>query len=927
MKISVSMIALNEAKNIARGLSCCTFADEIVVVDGGSTDGTLNTLKGHERVVLIQHPWEDHFGKQRQVSLGHCTGDWVVRLDADEVFSREFEENIRQALELIPPDTVGCRIRQCNLVGNENFYAKIFDDYENMPRIWRNLPGIRWEGQVHEILSGLKGNIGNWDAYVVHYGFLDKKRYWEKGILYSKIPDSKYTSPGELVYREYDIQPRPYRSRVSLHVPPYIPDEENNERPRVAIVRGPNLNPWEMQNYEPLADRFGITAYTTTQPNFDLSIIKLPVVKLPPALDNPAYMIGLEAELFDKDVIFTADITWTFTYQACLAKQKFGKKVVAIEWENIPFAYEEDEGMKALKQANRQWVDLFIAVTQRAKDALIIEGVPEDKIRVIPMGIDIDRFRPDEAARWKLRKELGIGRGEQVVLFTGRMVWEKGIYDYLYAAKLLLSGSDIKEICPRFIVIGKGPEHEGVKKRAAELGILSSFLFIEDWPYQRMHEMFNMADIFVLPSINMRTWKEQFGMVLIEAMACGLPVISTLSGSIPEVVGDAGILIQPNDPGSLCLAIKGLLHDADRRRDLKEKGRKRAVQEFDSKKIAKRYGDLFEDLAGSSFRGALCELARYTGLSTDKVIERIRGVYAQQMDEWRELSKGELTQERINRFYRDTDSYLFDLVQYNYENPEYLQWTSEIEQFCRRIASERDGLNLLDFGGGIGSQLINLSRIKGIRLAYADIPGRTFHYAKWRFKEKGLDVEMMDAGKEGFLGTSRFDVVIMMDVVEHLIEPEKIVRYLIDHMNTNGYLLMVASFIDNNGEAGWHLNVDRYTNEGFYKIIKDMGLEMLNDGPLRVFRKAFEDSSDLTVTIDSTLREEKFEEARILIESYMGMRPLDLPMLFKYAEVCSKLCDYPSALESLEKLLLFDRDNPRALELRGEIEKLYLMHS
>ena len=72
MKISVSMIALNEKNFIARALSSCTFADEIVVVDGGSTDGTVQILQSHSKVKLIHHPWDNHFGRQREISLRHC---------------------------------------------------------------------------------------------------------------------------------------------------------------------------------------------------------------------------------------------------------------------------------------------------------------------------------------------------------------------------------------------------------------------------------------------------------------------------------------------------------------------------------------------------------------------------------------------------------------------------------------------------------------------------------------------------------------------------------------------------------------------------------------------------------------------------------------------------------------------------------------
>jgi glycosyltransferase involved in cell wall biosynthesis/2-polyprenyl-3-methyl-5-hydroxy-6-metoxy-1,4-benzoquinol methylase len=919
MKISVSMIALNEGKNMARALSSCSFADEIVVVDGGSTDSTLDILRAHDKVVLIQHQWENHFGKQRQVSLEHCTGEWVIRLDADEAFSKEFEANIRNLLSSTSPEVIGYNIRQCNLIGNENYYSKIIDNYETNPRIWRNLPALKWERQIHEILGGLYGKIGQWDVYVVHYGFLDKKRYRQKGKYYSDIPESGFKDANELYYREYNIQPKPRRAAVASHVPEYKTEESFAGKPEIAIVRGPNLNQWEAQNYEPLSDKFNITLYSNDSPCFDLTHIKLPVVKLPSHSEDRAYMKGLEFELFDKDIIYTADITWMFTSQAVIAKHKFGKKVIALEWENIPFAHEENEIIREIKQLNRNLVDVFVAVTKRAKDALLLEGVPEDKIVVIPMGIDTGRFRPDKETGKKIRKDLGITEEEKVVLFTGRMVWEKGIYDLVHAAKLVTLDKSIKTLPLRFMVVGRGPEAQEIKKIVNRLCMNNIFLFIESHPYHQMHEIYNMADIFVLPSIATRTWKEQFGMVLAEAMACGVPVISTVSGSIDEVVADAGLLVQPNDPTELSAAIIKLLKDDALRNALRIKGRERAVREYDSKKIAGMFASLFEDVLRSTFKGAVSELAEYTQLKDNDILKRIRSVYSQQIQEWKGVIGQQLTQDKVLEFYRRTDSYLFDLVQYNYENHYYVQWTEDLFNFCAGLKNERRELKILDFGGGIGSQMISLSRLKGAKLCYADIPGKTSEYAKWRFNRRHVDIEMIDASKEDFLEGRMYDVVITLDVVEHLVDPEAVVRYLVNHIKPDGYLAVVTSFVDNNGEAGWHLNADRYTDEAFYDFIKSLGMELLNNEYPRIFQKNNE-LVTLLEEIASAIGEGRYADSKIHIESYLQLRPFDLDMLVKYAEVCLRLGERDVALENIEKVLLLNPDMPEALGIAERIK-------
>ena len=363
---------------------------------------------------------------------------------------------------------------------------------------------------------------------------------------------------------------------------------------KVAIVRGANLNKWEMQNYEPLQDSFELTAYATNQTNFDISNIKLPVVRLPFKHQGLLMEIeGLEASLADKDLVFSADITYRFSAQAVNAKQQYGCKVVCLEWENIPYNYEEYEEVHHIKETVRNGADHFIAVTERAKEALMIEGVSEEKIDVVPMGVDLNVFKPVKDDLQEERDKLGIGRDDMVVLFIGRMVWEKGIYDFLHASARICRDSMLNEKRIRFLIVGKGPELEGARERAEALGISGSTIFIEEYPYKDMYKLHNIADLFVLPSISTRSWQEQFGMVLIESMACGTPVISTYSGSIPEVVGDAGMLCQPNDHLSLYKAMKEMISNKEHRADLGKMALERTGTVFDSANIADKVKAVF----------------------------------------------------------------------------------------------------------------------------------------------------------------------------------------------------------------------------------------------------------------------------------------------------------------------------------------------
>ncbi|MBI5741902.1 MAG: glycosyltransferase [Nitrospirae bacterium] len=440
---------------------------------------------------------------------------------------------------------------------------------------------------------------------------------------------------------------------------------ERSRLKKVAIVRGANLNKWEMQNYEPLLDSFDITAYTTTQSSFDISQIKLPVVKLPfHSQGLLLHMDGLEEQLAGKDLVYSADITYQFSAQAVQAKHKYGCKVICLEWENIPFNFEEHEVARNIKEAVRKGADHFIAVTERAKEALMLEGVVEDKIDVIPMGIDLNTFNPRKEDIIRDRERIALAKEELVVLFIGRMVWEKGVYDFVHAAAKVLNDKSLKGLPLKFLMVGKGPELNGVRESAMKSGISNRFAFIEEYPYQEMYRLHNLADIFVLPSISTKTWQEQFGMVLIESMACGKPVVSTLSGSIPEVVGDAGILVQPNDHISLYEAMRKLITDKDLRRYLGGKALKRAEDEFDSQKTAEKVRAVFEKV-----------------MSREPAYNALRDEYDKATEWWREGRREEGFRMVCGTFKKDPDrkDILRSIVQMGSELERY----GEVEQCIR----------------------------------------------------------------------------------------------------------------------------------------------------------------------------------------------------------------------------------------------------
>lgn len=392
---------------------------------------------------------------------------------------------------------------------------------------------------------------------------------------------------------------------------------------KIAIIRGPYLNKFEMQSFEPMLDSCDLTAYycedtwRTPESMKDITIPKKKLKSLEGILGVQMskvlrysfgllgyrhHMIGLEKELKFYDIVHPAETYHAFSYQCIKAKRRYGIKVVVTCWENIPF-FNETLNLRGhiksnyIKKAVRDDADLFIAITERAKEALIYEGAPEEKITVIPVGVDLERFKPRPKDK-EILESLELSKGDFVILFVGVINIYKGVYELVYAAKRLILDKDIDFIKDhlKFVLVGGGEEEQRIKKLIKKFGISKYFVFAGRQPYMQIHRFYSIADVFTLPSKPIEKWQEQFGMVFIEAMASGLPIISTLCGSIPEVLGDATVLVQSADAYSLYQGLKKIIINDELRKGLRIKARKRAEENFNPEKIALRIKEAYEKL-------------------------------------------------------------------------------------------------------------------------------------------------------------------------------------------------------------------------------------------------------------------------------------------------------------------------------------------
>jgi glycosyltransferase involved in cell wall biosynthesis len=379
---------------------------------------------------------------------------------------------------------------------------------------------------------------------------------------------------------------------------------------RVAVLRGPNLNSWEMQNFSPLSDEFDVVAFASHGHHFPLDGINLPVRKLfsigqalhfrtlrqPFTFAAGDYhdLLGLAAALQGFDIVHAAETGYRFTAQAARAKRRNPFRLVVTVWENIPFAI-HSRTTRANKQAVNDATDLFLPVSERSREVLLLEGASEDRIRILMPGIDLNHFRPmpkDE----RLLARFGCSPGDTVILFVANLYREKGIFDLLFAFSRVHTRLG-QPPGLRLLVAGRGRDGDAARALTHELGLDRQVSFIGSHPYDRMPAIHNCADMFVLPSLPTPLWQEQFGYVLIESMACGKPLISTHTGSIPEVVGETGILVPPNDFTALSRAVEDLVTNPTKRGMLGSRSRSRAEELFDVRASSSHLRHYYQELS------------------------------------------------------------------------------------------------------------------------------------------------------------------------------------------------------------------------------------------------------------------------------------------------------------------------------------------
>ncbi|MFQ6111679.1 MAG: glycosyltransferase [Nitrospinota bacterium] len=263
-----------------------------------------------------------------------------------------------------------------------------------------------------------------------------------------------------------------------------------------------------------------------------------------------------------------------------LLRQRF--KVVLFSWENLRLR------LGSLRRLIERWVlsrvDVAIAGGEGARGRLIEQGFPAERVAVLPqLGLCPQRFSPLETPE----------RGERdfTIGYVGRLVPAKGVDLLVQAASQLGRGW-------RLVLIGDGPAREELVGLAESLGVMNRLIFTGWVDHLEVPRHLRQFDVLVLPSRTTPDWMEQFGHVLIEAMACGVPVVGSTSGAISEVIGDAGLVFPEGDSGALAQALKSLSDDESLWKRLAERGRKRVLEHYTWDRLAEKTLSIYRQCLG-----------------------------------------------------------------------------------------------------------------------------------------------------------------------------------------------------------------------------------------------------------------------------------------------------------------------------------------
>jgi glycosyltransferase involved in cell wall biosynthesis len=263
-------------------------------------------------------------------------------------------------------------------------------------------------------------------------------------------------------------------------------------------------------------------------------------------------------------------------------------------WWNLPYTLKFPVSL--LESYNLRHTDGIVVGNRDGNEILRQRGY-QGEMRIMPqLGVDDSLFRPQPQP--ELASQLGIADTDFVVGFVGRFVSEKGL---LTLAKAL---AGLKDRPWKWLLLGRGELKETLLEEAKTLGFADRLIWVESVPHADVYRYINLMNTLVLPSettykfktLTSAGWKEQFGHVLIEAMACQVPVIGSDSGEIPNVIADAGLVFPEGNVDELRDRLSQLMDERSFAEEIGRQGYQRAIVHYTNHALAKELLAFYREL-------------------------------------------------------------------------------------------------------------------------------------------------------------------------------------------------------------------------------------------------------------------------------------------------------------------------------------------
>ena len=368
----------------------------------------------------------------------------------------------------------------------------------------------------------------------------------------------------------------------------YIP-RFNREKLRIIAGHGVEVGLLAPGNWRNIGGLFAGQPALVEEPSADpeIRVFSAPVIR-PGHIASFLFVPGVVSKVlkeFAPNIIQIEQEIYSFAAaQVSAAAKAARKKVVLFSWENL------DRRVHFLQRIAR-WI------TVRKLDGIISGNAAGEKLmrkwgfrgtmaHIPQVGVDTSLFAPQHRDP---SRRITVG-------FVGRLVPEKGISTLLHAAATLVQRNFDFDM----LICGAGPEREKLAREASKFGIASRIEWHGSVPHIKVPDVMARLDVLVLPSVQITTWAEQFGLVLAQAMAMGIPVLGSDSGAIPEVIGRTDCIFPEGDADALSELLAGVLTSIHRRAELREYGINRVHVTYSNEQIAKQTIEFWGRLATST---------------------------------------------------------------------------------------------------------------------------------------------------------------------------------------------------------------------------------------------------------------------------------------------------------------------------------------